>query len=154
MNISDMLSVTAKVDGAYKAVCRPALEEFGLPQTSFDIIMFLANHPEHYTARQVSRMRNLKPNVVSIHVEKLVQEGFLTRQGVEEDRRKVRLNLTEKAGPVVERGKQLQRSFYEKLIKGLSENEMESFRHCVFVAGENAESIRNNTESRGKTEEN
>ena len=153
MSISGMLSVTAKVDGAYKAMCRPVLEEFGIPQTSLDIILFLANNPQHFTARQVSRMRTLKPTVVSIHVDRLVKEGLLKRQGMEEDRRKVRLILTEKAEPVIARGRQVQCSFYKKLVEGLSKEELENFRHCVIVAGENAESIRNNPEFCGKAEE-
>ena len=154
MDISDMLSITAKVDGAYKTVCRPLLAEFGLSQTSFDIIMFLANNPQYYTAKQVSWMRNLKPNVVSIHVERLVQDGFLQRQGVEADRRMIRLILTEKAGPVIERGRLLQHSFYKQLVRGLTGNELESFRHCAVAAGENAETIRSNPELCDETEEN
>ena len=154
MDISDMLSITAKVDGAYKAVCRPVLEKFGLLQTSFDIIMFLANNPQYYTAKQVSWMRNLRPNVVSIHVERLAQEGLLERQNVKSDRRKIRLVLTEKAEPIIACGRKLQHGFYERLVNGLTAQELESFRHCAVKAGENAEIIRSNPESESETEGN
>ena len=30
---------------AYSAVCKPLCQELGLPQTAFDILLFLANGP-------------------------------------------------------------------------------------------------------------
>ena len=30
---------------AYSAVCKPLCQELGLPQTAFDILLFLANNP-------------------------------------------------------------------------------------------------------------
>ena len=32
---------------AYTAVCRPLCQEMKLPQTAFDILMFLYNNPEY-----------------------------------------------------------------------------------------------------------
>ena len=34
----------------YGAKCRPLCQEIGMPQTAFDILMFLANNPEFDTA--------------------------------------------------------------------------------------------------------
>ena len=31
---------------AYSTVCKPLCQELGLPQTAFDILLFLANNPE------------------------------------------------------------------------------------------------------------
>ena len=38
---------------AYTAVCRPLCQEMKLPQTAFDILMFLYNNPEYKTARDI-----------------------------------------------------------------------------------------------------
>ena len=42
-----------KMSLAYTAVCRPLCQEMKLPQTAFDILMFLYNNPEYKTARDM-----------------------------------------------------------------------------------------------------
>ena len=82
---------------AYGAVCRPLCQELGLAQTAFDILLFLANNPTYKTARDIVEVRHIKANLVSIHVDRLVREGYLTRQAVAGDRRKVELRCTDRA---------------------------------------------------------
>ena len=64
-----------KMSLAYTAVCRPLCQEMKLPQTAFDILMFLYNNPEYKTARDIVEIRNIKANLVSVNVEKLVQDN-------------------------------------------------------------------------------
>lgn len=80
----------------YENLCQPVCRECGIAQTALDILMFLANNPEYYTARDICRVRGIKANLVSFHVEKLVQEGYLEREAIPGDRRQVRLLLTTK----------------------------------------------------------
>ncbi len=141
MNASSLLTFINKVDAAYTAACQQTLNEFGLSRISFDILMFLSNNPEHYTARDICTHRNLKANVVSLHVDQLVQEGYLERQRVEGDRRKIRLVCTGKAHPILETGRRIQYSFYEDLVDGLSEADLKIFRYCFSVMGRNAHAL-------------
>lgn len=67
---------------AYSAVCKPLCQKLHLPQTAFDILMFLANNPNYTTARDIVEVRHIKANLVSVNVDKLVQEGFLERRPV------------------------------------------------------------------------
>ena len=39
---------------AYNKMCEPILQEFDIPQVSFDILMFLKNNPDLCTAQQIS----------------------------------------------------------------------------------------------------
>ena len=94
-----------------------------LPQTAVDILMFLYNNPEYKTARDIVEIRNIKANLVSVNVEKLVQDGYIERQAVEKDRRKTELICTQKALPVQKQGRQLQQEFAERLMKGLSDED-------------------------------
>ena len=93
---------------AYSAVCKPLCQKLHLPQTAFDILMFLANNPSYTTARDIVEVRHIKANLVSVNVDKLVQEGYLTRQPVAGDRRKTALACTPRAQEVIRRGRQLQ----------------------------------------------
>ncbi len=141
MNISTLLLFTAKVEGAYKRMCTKLLTEFEISQTSFDILMFLSNNPDLCTAKEISCMKNIKANVVSLHVEKLVNEGYLLRQSMEGDRRKIRLLCTEKAQPILEKGRALQREFFFSLMDGLSEQDRKNFKHYFEVVAQNADRL-------------
>ncbi len=103
----------------YSEKCKPLCKEIGMPQTAFDILMFLANNPEFDTARDIVETRYIKANLVSVNVESLVREGYLKREERPGDRRKIRLVCTEKAWPVVERGRQLQTHFMDELFQNV-----------------------------------
>ena len=139
MTVSCLLEFTQQVNTAYSAHCEPLCQKFQISRTSFDILLFLANNPELYTAKDVSVYRNIKPNVVSVHVDQLVNDGYLLRTPIPEDRRKIRLRCTPKAGPVISAGQQMQKDFHEHLISGLSTQELDTFKRCFQVITRNAE---------------
>ena len=102
------LDFAQKLSQAYSSACKPLCVSLGLPQTAFDILLFLANNPRYTTARDITEVRKIKANLVSVNVSRLVADGYLTRNAVTGDRRKVQLLLTEKAQPVVQQGQALQ----------------------------------------------
>ena len=126
---------------AYGAFCKPLCRELGLPQTAFDILMFLSNNPEHSTAKEISSLRGLKENIISINVNKLVGEGYLLRQNDPEDRRKVHLRCTEKAAPIIARGRQLQEVFLKEILQGLSDQDLRTLQHCLETIVNNVKRI-------------
>ena len=99
------IEISFKTAQAYNAMCKPLCQELKLPQTAFDILMFLANNPDCTTARDIVEIRKIKANLVSVNVDRLVQEGYLERRAVAGDRRKTQLLCTEKAQPVIARGR-------------------------------------------------
>ena len=102
-----------------------------------DILLFLANNPGMDTARDICTYRHLKPSIVSFHVDNLVQQGYLERQDIPEDRRKCRLVCTDKAAPVIRRGRAVQETFSRQLTEGLTPEELEICFRCFTVFGEN-----------------
>ena len=90
-----------KTAAAYAALCKPLCQKLHLTQTAFDILMFLANNPGYQTASDVVEMRKLKANLVSVNVDRLVQEGYLVREADPADRRRTLLRCTEKAQPIM-----------------------------------------------------
>lgn len=122
-----IIRIARTIMQSYNARCKPLCQEIGMPQTAFDILMFLANNPEFDTARDIVECRYIKANLVSVNVESLVREGYLTREKSPGDRRKIRLVCTEKAGPVVERGRQLQSQFAGEMFKNVDERQKEDF---------------------------
>lgn len=152
LTASAMFANAVRFTDAYHAVIAPLCEKTQLPPAAVDILLFLANNPGHDTAAAVCRMRGLKPGIVSFHVDRLVTEGYLLRQGVPGDRRKTMLLCTEKAAPIIAQGRVLQHSFAEQLASGLSEEDLAHFRRCIAVFDCNIERIRTETCKRRETQ--
>lgn len=126
---------------AYEHYCKPLCREIAMPQMAFDILMFLANNPDACTAKDISRGRGFKENILSVNINKLVNEGYLERFSVEGDRRKVRLECTQKARPIIERGRRLQDRFSLAIREGVSAEEFEVCQRCLDIVGQNARKI-------------
>ena len=126
----------------YESLCQPVCREWNLPQTALDILLFLANNPGYDTARDICRIRGIKANLVSFHVEKLVQAGYLQREAVPGDRRRVKLLLTEKSRNVVKQGRAVQQSYREILTAHISPSDMEAFGRCMDTMRQNIENAK------------
>ena len=139
--MSSNIEIFRKIALAYSAVCRPFCKKIDLPQTAFDILMFLGNNPAYKTASDIVDIRYIKANLVSIHVERLVQEGYLIRQPVKGDRRKIELLCTDKAQPVIEKGRQIQNSFIEKLLANADNDMRNTFYRVLHIMEESLDTI-------------
>ena len=135
------IEFSIKTAQAYNAVCKPLCQELGLSQTALDIRLFLANNPDYKTARDIVEVRHIKANLVSMNVDKLVQEGYLERYAVASDRRKTELACTEKAQSIIEQGRRMQDDFIRRLMAGLEEEKLEIFFEVIDTMNENLDAI-------------
>lgn len=139
--MNEYLETVQKISLAYNAKCKPLCQKLKLPQTAFDILMFLANNPDCKTASDIIEIRKIKANLVSVNVDKLVKEGYVERKSIENDRRKTELIYTEKALPIIKKGRKLQKSFFEQLFKGTDEEKQKIFFETIKTMSENADII-------------
>ena len=139
-----VFSNAARFIEAYHRVLQPLCRESGLPPLAVDILMFAANNPEYATAKNICKYRGMKPSIVSVHVERLVGEGYLQRQEVPGDRRQTLLICTERAQPLIEQGRDLQRQFSERLTLGMSDADREALHKAMTLLDNNIEDIRKN----------
>ena len=135
------LTALRTLSEAYCCACKPICRELGMPQMAFDILMFLSNNPEHCTAKEISRFRGFKENIISVNVNKLVSEGYLLRENDQLDRRKVRLLCTEKAAAIVRRGREIQDRFFRQIQQGLTQEELNTHFHCLETIAANAQAL-------------
>ena len=77
------------------------------------------------TAKEVEEFSELKRGIISITVESLCNSEYLTQITSEEDRRMKYLKLTEKAEPILKDCDEIISSYIEKLMEGISKEEME-----------------------------
>ena len=139
MKTSALLTFLQNTLHVYNMMCQPLLREYDLPQVSFDILMFLANNPEYSTAQEISKIRNIKKNLVSVHVDKLVNAGLLQRNAVVGDRRKVALSCTDKAEPVIRAGRDMQQKFNERIGKGITEDQWSVYSDIMETMASNVQ---------------
>ena len=125
----------------YAAAMQPLCRREGLAPNGVDILLFLANNPDCTTARDIVEIRKIKANLVSVNVDRLVQEGYLERRAVAGDRRKTQLLCTEKAQPVIARGREVQERFFARLLQNTDAATREAFFRTMEVIGKNLDEI-------------
>jgi DNA-binding MarR family transcriptional regulator len=126
---------------AYSAMCKPLCQQLKLPQTALDILMFFANNPQYKTAADVVELRRLKANLVSVNVDKLVQEGYLERRDDKDDRRRTLLFCTDKAQDIIKKGREIQLAFKDSLFAGIEEQDQKLFLEVIGAMEKNMDHI-------------
>ena len=127
MNPISFISISTKAMKAYETFCQPVCKKFQISQTSFDVLMFLANNPEYNTARDICEIRGIRTGIASVAVDLLVKNGYIQRQPDANDRRITRLILTEKSDQIVQEGRTIQHEFGAQLTAGISEDELAAY---------------------------
>ena len=94
-------------------------------------ILFLANHPAHDTARDVTELRGLAKSQVSAAVDLLAARELLRRQPDKADRRVIHLALTDAGAALAREGQKLQSTCLDALFAGLTQSEAERFQELL-----------------------
>ena len=131
------VAIARKLALAYAAACKPLCGRLDLSRTAFDILMFLGNNPAYKTASEIVEIRGIKANLVSANVERLVQDGYLVRRPVRDDRRKVELLCTERARPIIAQGRRAQRQFSDRLFANMDDDTRAAFSKAMTIMEEN-----------------
>ena len=142
MEAENNMAVWRSVIEAHEHYFKPISRELGMPQMALDILLFLADHPDQCTAKDISLCHGFKENILSININKLVTEGYLERQPVEGDRRKVRLVCTEKSAAIIARCCQAGTDLAKMLEEGLTAEDKKAMQRCLAIIGNNAEQIK------------
>ena len=70
-------------------------------------------------------------------MDNLVKAGYLERQAARGDRRVTKLVCTDKSRPIISRGRELQKTFFENLTRGVSHENMEILKNCFDIFEKN-----------------
>ena len=127
METRDILSGAKSFHKIYNQVIQTAAAQHHLSLMDADIILFLYNNPDYDTAKDISYFRMLAKSGVSASVESRTSLGYLESHEDTADRRKIHLKLTDSAAPVARDLKRTQEDFFERLNRGISEEERQMF---------------------------
>ncbi len=121
----------------YSRMLTPLLERYQLTQLEMDILLFLANNPEHDTARDMVELRHLAKSHVSVGVDSLVRRGLVERFFQAGNRKVIHLRLLPAAAELVAAGRDVQRQYGEALLAGFSPEEREELTRLLERIGDN-----------------
>ncbi len=110
----------------------------GLTPLDVHMLTFLKIHSDEPTAAGIEHKHRIKKNTISVHVESLVQQGYLLREYKAADRRKVILSLTDKGENIVRQCFDECEATSRKLREGLTEEDVAAIYRCFGVINDNA----------------
>lgn len=142
--------ITASIRGiikGYEKFLDAAGDSCGLSRTERDSLLFLYNNPEHETARDIVEYRMIPKANVSQAVDSLIAKGYLERGACAEDRRRVRLRLTDSGKEAAAKLKEAQMRFSAALFAGLSDEERATLEKADLLIKENIQTILNAKEN-------
>ena len=115
----------------YSQAFGPLQQRTGLALREVQVLLFLANHPAHDTARDVTELRGLAKSQVSAAVDLLAARELLRRQPDKADRRVIHLALTDAGAALAREGQKLQSTCLDALFAGLTQSEAERFQELL-----------------------
>ena len=141
MEASRILRFSRQFGRFYAACFVPLLERTGWNMAEVHVLLFLANHPGLDTARDIAALRGLAKSQVSQAVERLTDQGVLSRCPDEADRRIVHLTITRQGRPLAEEALAIQSGCGRALTGGLAPEETEHLRSILKKVMENVERL-------------
>ena len=141
MEASRLLRFSRQFERFYAARFVPLLERMGWNMAEVHVLLFLANNPGRDTARDVATLRGLAKSQVSQAVERLTDQGVLSRCPDEADRRIIHLAITRQGRPLVEEALAIQTGCGRALTAGLTPEEMDCLRHIMEKVMANTERL-------------
>lgn len=140
-SMSKVFDHANKIIKAYHNQLQPLCKQTDLPPLALDILLFIANNPEKATAKDICFIRGIKSGIVSVHIERLVQNGLLKRASFAGDRRKNMLAHTPAAEEIITSGRAIQKAFAEKLVCGISQTDMLVWKNILDTVDRNLEQL-------------
>ena len=112
----------------YSGMFDGLLERYDLTQMEVNIMLLLANNPQHDTAAEFIRCCGLSKSQVSTAVDDLTRRGYLQRRL---EGRRIHLSLLPAADPIIREGRQCQIHFGDVILEGFTEEERKQLNELL-----------------------
>lgn len=139
LSSSEVLELIMSVSKLRRENVEKIAKEYYLAPIEVEILSFLYIFPHGTTATDIEKHRALKKNTISVHVENLVQMGFLERLEHKNDRRRVCLTLSDKAKSIAVRAQKENDALAHRLGEGISAEDQAILDRCLSIIKANAE---------------
>ena len=119
-----------------------ALKEMNLTAPQF-FILYILSTSEGTKSTELAEKLEVKPSAITVMIDRLLKNHFVSRQRDEKDRRIVKLELTSEGREAFEKAKAKRREIFSRYLAYLEE---EDVNQLVMIYEKLAAAVENNTE--------
>lgn len=130
MDISEIVMPGIQLKKLFAKLYVPIMEKYSLRPVEIDIIMFLHKH-DIDTAKDIIQSNHLSKAHVSKSIDNLKAGGFIEIVEDENDRRVLHINLTDKAGEVIEMANEVFEECRKIMTRDISQEEMDTVNNVM-----------------------
>ena len=113
------------------------MEKYQLTMVDIRVLLFLHEHEQFDTAKDIVEMHFLAKSYVSKSIERLIERGFLISKHQEEDKRYVHLLLQEAAYPVIEAVSREKKKMLQCIFSGITDEQQAVMREVATTINHN-----------------
>lgn len=130
MDISEIVMPGIQLKKLFTKLYAPIMEKYSLRPVEIDIIMFLHKH-DIDTAKDIIQSNHLSKAHVSKSIDNLKAGGFIEIVEDANDRRVLHINLTDKAGEVIEMANEVFEECRKIMTRDISQEEMDTVNNVM-----------------------
>lgn len=101
------------------------IKEYNLTSNQIDVLIFIKRNKEYNTAKDIVEYIGVSKGLVSRSIDDLLKRGYITACEDKNDKRKLRLFLTDEGEKIVNIIEEYDREFFEMLTSNITKEEME-----------------------------
>lgn len=137
----------------FRAYCYRSMVEQGFSLNEIDVLISLKQHPEKNTVKGISETMHLSKGMISQAVESLRKKDMVTVKQSKKDRRSVLIHLSQVAHPVIEKLKESSSNFVERIISGISSEQLHALSGAVSQISKNKARMKKSDTDTSSSEE-
>lgn len=122
-----------KAKKLYKKHIENDLKKYGLSTNELEIIMYLNREDNDNTARDIAIYLGLSKGMISRTIEQLIEKGILEIQKDKDDKRILRLYLSEASKELTQDLGRASDKFFSNLVSGINEENLDVFASVLEV---------------------
>ncbi len=123
----NFLNTTQHLFKAYDKVRKNIQNKYQLIGAEVDVLLFLANNPNHSKAQDIVEVRKITKSHASKAITLLVEKGYLEKSVNPDNKKEHILKLNQAAQPLIEYGQNQQKLFFDQLFDGFSKQQLNDF---------------------------
>ncbi len=118
-------------DRMHKSYVDRAISKLGIHRNQHIILMHLAKRADLPSQKELAEHLRVSPAAVAVALQKLEEEGYISRRHGEKDSRFKKIVITDKGKETVEKSCEIFRKIDSAMCQGLSDKELADMRVCL-----------------------
>ena len=128
--ILDILTAFYKYKKVYEKRCQVIMKEYDLRLADIEILYYVSQAGSKNMAKDIVDLGMSKANV-SKSVERIREKGYVSLHEDKEDRRCVRIEVTEAATPILEEVRQIREEIGKSLSEGITGENIDTLKQVM-----------------------